>query len=176
MEITALTWSIVMSLTSHLHLSREILSKQIMSKLNLGDLIWQPYGKHKHYSFDGMPITVGTLLFEGVVPMGSEACEKLRVIQGRPAPERELSKEFNGLEAGLWNSISLNKGCYKGQETIAKLLTYYGIKQRLCGLEFSAQVEPGSTITFDGKKVGKLTSYTRGRNGSSHFGLGYIKK
>ncbi|CAN6917789.1 unnamed protein product [Brassica oleracea var. botrytis] len=173
---------------------------QIMSKLNLGDLIGQPYGKHQHYSFDGMPITVGvgslisdegftmlmspggavsvwkTLLSEGAVPMGSEAWEKLRVLQGLPAPERELSKEFNVLEAGLWNSISLNKGCYKGQETIARLITYDGIKQRLCGLELSAQAEPGSTITFDGKKVGKLTSYTRGRNGSSHFGLGYIKK
>ncbi|KAF8093334.1 hypothetical protein N665_0384s0021 [Sinapis alba] len=175
-------------------------SNQIMSKLNLGDLIGQPYGKHQHFSFDGMPITVGvgslisdegftmlmspagavsvwkTLLSEGAIPMGSEAWEKLRVIQGRPAPERELSKEFNVLEAGLWNSISLNKGCYKGQETIARLITYDGIKQRLCGLELSAQAEPGSTITFDGKKVGKLTSYTRGRNGSSHFGLGYIKK
>ncbi|KAJ0254615.1 putative transferase [Hirschfeldia incana] len=173
---------------------------QIMSKLNLGDLIGQPYGEHKHYTFDGMPITVGvgslisdegftmlmspggavsvwkTLLSEGAVPMGSVAWEKLRVIQGRPAPERELSKEFNVLEAGLWNSISLNKGCYKGQETIARLITYDGIKQRLCGLELSAQAEPGSTITFNGKKVGKLTSYTRGINGSSHFGLGYIKK
>ncbi|ESQ29358.1 hypothetical protein EUTSA_v10023478mg [Eutrema salsugineum] len=175
-------------------------SNQIMSKLNLGDLIGQPYGTHKHYSFDGMPITVGvgsliseegftmlmspggaisvwkTLLAEGAIPMGSVAWEKLRIIQGRPAPERELSKEFNVLEAGLWNSISLNKGCYKGQETIARLITYDGIKQKLCGLDLSAPAEPGSTITFDGKKVGKLTSYTRGRNGSSHFGLGYIKK
>ncbi|KAL0722398.1 hypothetical protein Bca4012_036997 [Brassica carinata] len=65
-----------------------------------------------------------TLLSEGAVPMGTEAWEKLRVIQGRPAPERELSKEFNVLEAGLWNSISLNKGCYKGQETITRLITY----------------------------------------------------
>ncbi|KAL1203674.1 putative transferase [Cardamine amara subsp. amara] len=175
-------------------------SNQIMTKLNLGDLIGQPYGTHKHYSFDGTPITVGvgslisdegftmlmsqggavslwkTLLSEGAIPMGSVAWEKLRITQGRPAPERELSKEFNVLEAGLWNSISLNKGCYKGLETIARLMTYDGIKQRLCGLNLSAPAEPGSTITFDGKKVGKLTSYTTGKNGSGHFGLGYIKK
>ncbi|VVA93921.1 unnamed protein product [Arabis nemorensis] len=175
-------------------------SNQIMSKLNLEELIGQPYGEHKHYSLDGMPITVGvgsliseegftmlltpggavsvwkTLLTEGAVPMGSVAWEKLRIIQGRPAPERELSKEFNVLEAGLWNSISLNKGCYKGQETIARLITYDGIKQRLCGLDLSAPAEPGSTITFNGKKVGKLTSCTKRRNGSSHIGLGYIKK
>ncbi|KAJ4890832.1 Glycine cleavage T-protein family [Raphanus sativus] len=93
-----------------------------------------------------------TLLPDGAVPMGSEAWEKLRVIQGRPATERELSKEFNVPEVGLWNSVSLNKGCYKGQETIVRLITYVGIKQRLCGLEFSAQAEPGSTITFDGKR------------------------
>ncbi|EOA35178.1 hypothetical protein CARUB_v10020323mg [Capsella rubella] len=175
-------------------------SNQIMSKLNLGDLIGQPYGKHQHYSFDGMPITVGvgslisdegftmlmspggavsvwkTLLAEGAIPMGSVAWEKLRITQGRPAPERELSKDFNVLEAGLWNSISLNKGCYKGQETIARLITYDGIKQMLCGLNLSAPAGPGSAITADGKKVGKLTSYTTGKNGSGHFGLGYIKK
>ncbi|CAN8245055.1 unnamed protein product [Cochlearia groenlandica] len=147
-------------------------SSEIMSKLNLGDLIGQPYGKHQHYSFDGMPITVGVgslisnegftmlmspggavsvwkaLLSEGAVPMGSAAWEKLRITQG----------------------------CYKGQETIARLITYDGIKQRLCGLDLSAPGQPGSIITFNGKKVGKLTSYTGGRNGSSHFGLGYIKK
>ncbi|KAJ4901629.1 Glycine cleavage T-protein family [Raphanus sativus] len=93
----------------------EQLVGEIISKLNLGDLIGQPYGTHKHYSFDGMPITVGvgslisdegftmlmspggavsvwkTLLSDGAVPMGSEAWVKLRVIQGRPATERELS-------------------------------------------------------------------------------------
>lgn len=108
--------------------------------------------------------------------MGSNAWNKLRIIRGRPTPGMELTNEFNVLEACLWNSVSLNKGCYKGQETISRLITYDGIKQRLWGFHLSAAAEPGSIITVDGKKVGKLTSYTSGRKQSEHFGLGYIKR
>ncbi|KAK0588534.1 hypothetical protein LWI29_002201 [Acer saccharum] len=175
-------------------------SNQVMENLNLSDLVGQAYGTHRHYSVNGMPITVGvgniiseegfsllmspaiagsvwkTLLSQGVIPMGSNAWEKLRIIQGRPAPGKELTNEFNVLEASLWNSISLNKGCYKGQETISRLITYDGVKQRLWGICLSASAEPGSLITVDGKKVGKLTSYTTGRKESDHFGLGYIKR
>ncbi|KAG2332322.1 hypothetical protein Bca52824_003502 [Brassica carinata] len=164
-EIKALTWSIVMSLTSHLHLPSSMECRQ------LGSGLISDEGFTMLMSPGGAVSVWKTLLSEGAVSMGSEACEKLRVIQGRPAPERELSKVFNVLEAGLWNSTSLNKGTRKalGQETIARLTTYDGNKQRLCGLEFFAQAEPDSTITIDGKKVGKLTSYTRGRNRSSQF-------
>ncbi|CAK8578689.1 unnamed protein product [Lathyrus sativus] len=175
-------------------------SGQVMENLNLGDLVGKTYGTHQHFYVDEQPITIGVgniiseggfslmmspaaapsvwkaILAQGAVAMGSNAWNKLRVIQGRPAPGMELTKEFNVLEAHLWNSISLNKGCYKGQETIARLITYDGVKQRLWGFHLSAAAEPGSIITVDGKKVGKLTSYTSGRKQSEHFGLGYIKK
>ncbi|XVF45246.1 hypothetical protein PTKIN_Ptkin02bG0189600 [Pterospermum kingtungense] len=175
-------------------------STQVMANMNLGDLVGQPYGTNRHYRVNGMPLTVGvgniiseggfsllispatagsvwkTLLSQGAIPLGSNAWEKLRITQGRPAPGKELTDEFNALEAGLWNSISLNKGCYKGQETIARLVTYDGVKQRLWGIHLSAPAEPGSPITVNGKKVGKLTSYTAGRKESDHFALGYIKK
>nr|GEW73251.1 putative transferase At1g60990, chloroplastic [Tanacetum cinerariifolium] len=52
-----------------------------------------------------------------------------------------------------------------GQETIARLITYDGIKQKLWGIQLSSAVEPGSPITVEGKKVGKLTSYTGGNKG-----------
>ncbi|XP_050941146.1 putative transferase At1g60990, chloroplastic isoform X2 [Cucumis melo] len=175
-------------------------SNQIMEDLNLGSIAGEPYGTHQHFSVNGMPITVGVgsviseegfsllispavagpvwkaLVSLGAVPMGSRAWEKLRIFQGMPSPQKELTDEFNVLEAGLWNSISLNKGCYKGQETISRLITYDGVKQRLWGLQLSDSVEPGSPITIDGKRVGKLTSYAPGRKESEHFGLGYIKK
>ncbi|KAJ7946613.1 Glycine cleavage T-protein aminomethyltransferase [Quillaja saponaria] len=175
-------------------------SDQVMENLNLGDLVGQPYGTHRHFTVNGMPLTIGVgniiseegfsllmspaaagsvwkiLLSQGAIPMGTNAWERLRVIQGRPAPEKELTKEFNVLEAGLWNSISLNKGCYKGQETISRLITYDGVKQRLWGIHLSAEVEPGSSITVDGSKVGKLTSYAPGRKESEHVGLGYIRR
>ncbi|KVI01786.1 Glycine cleavage T-protein, N-terminal [Cynara cardunculus var. scolymus] len=169
-------------------------SNQVMVDLNLGDLIGQPYGSHKHYNaiymqVGGNPVTVAvgsvvseegfsllmspagagliwkTLLSHGATPMGSNAWETYRILQGRPAPGSELTDEFNVLEAGLWNAVSLNKGCYKGQETISRLITYDGIKQKLWGIQLSSPVEPGTPITVDGKK-----------SGNDHFGLGYIKR
>ncbi|CAA2964504.1 transferase At1g60990, chloroplastic isoform X1 [Olea europaea subsp. europaea] len=175
-------------------------SSEILMDLNLGDLVGQPYASHKHYSVSGMPLTVAVgnvisqegftllmspavaesiwkaLLGQGAIPMGSNAWETLRILQGRPAPGKELTDEFNVLEAGLWRAISLNKGCYKGQETISRLVTYDGIKQRLWGIRLMSPVEPGSFITVDGKKVGKLTSFTAGRKASEPFGLGYVKR
>lgn len=57
--------------------------------------------------------------------------------------------------AGL---ILIFSGCYKGQETISRLITYNGVKQRLWGLCLSAPAEPGTPITLDGKKVPVMTA------------------
>ncbi|KAJ4966522.1 hypothetical protein NE237_018371 [Protea cynaroides] len=175
-------------------------SNQVMEELGLGDLVGKPYGTHLHYSVHGMPLSVGvgSVIFEegfslllspaaagsvwkaflnlGAIPMGANAWERLRILQGRPFPGKELTNEFNVLEAGLWNSISLDKGCYKGQETISRLITYDGVKQKLWGIHLSTPAEPGSLITVNGKKIGKLTSCAAGRKDSEYVGLGYIKK
>jgi folate-binding protein YgfZ len=45
----------------------------------------------------------------------------LRILRGRPYPDRELTPEVTPLEAGLWHTVSFTKGCYLGQETIAKV-------------------------------------------------------
>lgn len=173
-----------------------------MKALKLDDLIGQPYGTHRHYTVNGMPVTIGVgsvvsrdgysfllspsssdevwkvLLNLGAVPMDFNAWERLRIIQGRPAPGKELTKDFNVLEAGLSEAVSLDKGCYKGQETISRLITYNGVKQKLWGIKLSRPAEPGTYITTaeDGKKVGLLTSYSKGSRDDEHIGLGYVKK
>lgn len=95
--------------------------------------------------------------------------EHLRILQGRPVPDQELTEDYNPLEAGLWRCISFTKGCYIGQETIARLNTYQGVKQRLWGVRLTAPVSPGTIITLGEQKVGKLTSCTK------NFGLGYVR-
>jgi len=109
----------------------------------------------------------------GAVPMGDRAWEQLRIQQGRPQPDRELTEDYNPLEAGLWQSISFEKGCYIGQETIARLNTYKGVKQRLWGISLQGPAEPGTVIMVGEEKVGKLTSYAQTDRGD--FGLGYIR-
>lgn len=96
----------------------------------------------------------------GAIPMGEGVWEQLRIQQGRPAPDRELTDDYNPLEAGLWQTISFEKGCYIGQETIARLNTYKGVKQRLWGIRLDTTVPVGSAIFVGDEKVGVLTSYT----------------
>ncbi len=105
--------------------------------------------------------------------------EQLRILQGRPAVDYELTDDYNPLEARLERMISFDKGCYIGQETIARLNTYQGTKQYLWGLELTDYVEPGTPLVLDGQKVGVLTSCTLLPQSESEpikaFGLGYLK-
>ncbi len=114
-----------------------------------------------------------TLTEAGATPMGDRVWQELRIAQGRPFPDCELTEDYNPLEAGLWKTISFNKGCYIGQETIARLNTYKGVKQRLWGIRLQAPAQPGTIITVDDDKVGKLTSVTETDSGI--FGLAYIR-
>ncbi len=114
-----------------------------------------------------------TILEMGAVPFGDRLWENLRIQQGRPVPDQELTEDYNPLEAGLWGTISFEKGCYIGQETIARLNTYKGVKQKLWGIKLNQPVAPNTPITLEDSKVGILTSYTNGPSG--YFGLGYVR-
>jgi folate-binding protein YgfZ len=121
---------------------------------------------------DQLTIFQDLLQGQGGIKISDRVWEHLRITQGRPAPEQELTEDYNPLEAGLWKAISFEKGCYIGQETIARLNTYKGVKQRLWGINLSESVEVGTLITLEGEKVGILTSFT---DLDSPFGLGYVR-
>jgi len=110
---------------------------------------------------------------QGALPIGDRDWDALRIQQGRPAPDQELTEDYNPLEAGLWRAISFTKGCYIGQETIARLNTYQGVKQRLWGLKLDQVVARDTILTLAGDKVGIVTSCLETEQGI--FGLGYIK-
>lgn len=109
------------------------------------------------------------LIKNGVIPADEQVWEYLRIHQGRPAVDRELTEDYNPLEAGLWRAIVFDKGCYIGQETIARLNTYKGVKQRLWGIKLSQPVPSNTPIILEAQKVGLLTSVLE------DFGLGYVK-
>ncbi len=109
----------------------------------------------------------------GAIPLGENAWEVLRIQQGRPKPDAELTEDYNPLEVGLWNTISFDKGCYIGQETIARLNTYQGVKQYLWGIKLAVSMPVGTPLTIDGEKVGILTSCTATDAGA--IGLAYVR-
>jgi hypothetical protein len=172
-------------------------SDAILEKLGVSSIIGQPYANHQLVQLGDVEIRVAVgsglaipgytlivpvdkaaivwnqLVEAGTVPLGDRVWEQLRIEQGRPAPDKELTEDYNPLEAGLWQTISFNKGCYIGQETIARLNTYKGVKQHLWGIRLNAPATPGSIITLGEEKVGILTSYTDTEAGC--FGLGYIR-
>lgn len=122
---------------------------------------------------ESAPMIWETLIHAGCVPMGDRVWEQLRIQQGRPMPDQELTDEYNAVEASIWQAISLSKGCYIGQETIARLDTYKGVKQQIWGIRLEAVVSPGTPIMVGDEKVGVLTSVTETEYGP--FGLGYVR-
>jgi tRNA-modifying protein YgfZ len=109
----------------------------------------------------------------GAITLDENAWERLRIEQGRPKPDAELTEDYNPLEVGLWDTISFAKGCYIGQETIARLNTYKGVKQYLWGVKLAGVAPVGTAITIEGEKVGVLTSCSE-IDGEVR-GLGYVR-
>lgn len=81
-----------------------------------------------------------------------------RVELGRPGVGRELSDAYNPLEVGLAWVCSDDKGCYTGQEIIARQITYDKITRDLVGLRSKQMLPEGIDVTVDGRSVGKVTS------------------
>ena len=109
---------------------------------------------------------------DGIEKPGTSALEMLRIEQGIPAFPSELNESHNPLEANLKPHISFNKGCYIGQEVVARLNTYDRVQRFLCRLvvEDTITLEPGSALTVDGDSAGEVTSSIPG------FALAYLRK
>jgi folate-binding protein YgfZ len=111
--------------------------------------------------------------------IGEEAGEIYRIEQGIPAAPHEINDLYNPHEARLMDLVDTGKGCYIGQEVIARLGTYDKVQKYLMGLEFSEAVEDDHKFSlFDeqGLEAGEITSYIYSPNFKKHIGLGYIKK
>jgi folate-binding protein YgfZ len=104
------------------------------------------------------------LLDAGFEPTLAEAeLERLRIEAGTPRYGHELDDRVLPAEAGLDRThISFTKGCYPGQEPIARLHYRGHVNRRLQVLEAEAAA-PGDELTLDGKVVGRVTSAVPGR-------------
>ena len=95
----------------------------------------------------------------GLIPLSNQDYEVLRVEAGLPGEMNELTADYTPLEVGLLDlAISQTKGCYTGQEVIARQVNFDKITRSLVGLRLDAQVQVGESISSDGKPAGKVTS------------------
>jgi folate-binding protein YgfZ len=98
------------------------------------------------------------MLESGIVPLGAEALDILRVEHGYGAFGRELSQEYIPLETGLLEAVSFTKGCYVGQEIIARMDSRNRLAKQLRGLRLSAPAVAPGKIEVGGKDAGDLTT------------------
>ena len=100
------------------------------------------------------------LIDGGAVPIDDATFELLRVEAGLPAFGSELDEQWNPHEAGLERHVSYTKGCYIGQEVIARLDAYDKVQRRLRGLRplGNEPLSLGSKLLADGKEAGRVTS------------------
>jgi folate-binding protein YgfZ len=112
----------------------------------------------------------------GAAAVPAEELERLRVEAGTPAFGREIDDRVLPAEAGLVErAVSLTKGCYPGQEPLARL-HYRGHANRALRrlvLRTSEVPEPETEIRFGDKVVGRVTSAVRS-NGRV-LALGYVR-
>jgi folate-binding protein YgfZ len=121
------------------------------------------------------PAVWEALLTTGLAtPAGSLAFNLLRISSGRPGVGRELSSEYIPLEIGLWDEVSFHKGCYTGQEIIARMESRGRVARTIVALKLEAPINAPAPLVSEGREVGTLTSSVTTPDGE-HIGLGVVK-
>ncbi len=105
------------------------------------------------------------------VTLANEELERLRIEAGTPRYGREIDDRVLPAEAGLdERAISFTKGCYPGQEPIARQHYRGKVNRRLRVLEVDGDPPaPETPVHYDGKDVGRVTSAVPG------IALGYVR-
>ncbi|MDD5542768.1 MAG: aminomethyltransferase family protein [Acidobacteriia bacterium] len=112
----------------------------------------------------------------GLRPVGYEAFNVLRIEAGTPIFGIDMTEEHLPLEANLMSAISTDKGCYTGQEVVARIMNRGHVNRLLCGLALEGSRIPsrGEKIFSGGKVVGEITSAAYSPTLHQVIALGYI--
>jgi folate-binding protein YgfZ len=114
----------------------------------------------------------------GARPVGYDALEILRIEAGLPRYGIDMDETNVVTEAALDDTVSYTKGCYVGQEIIARIKYRGHVAKKLEGIKFTkaVRVEPGSPIkSIDDKEIGRITSITYSPHLGRTVALGYVK-
>ena len=90
----------------------------------------------------------------GAHPAAADAYEILRIEAGLPKIDSEILEDSIPLEVGLWDEVSFEKGCYVGQEIIARMESRRRLAKQLVGVRLGSEANSGSTLKQSGKTVG----------------------
>ncbi len=120
----------------------------------------------------------GALAEAGAAPVGQEAAETLRIEAGIPRFGADLDERVIPWEAGIGHAIHLNKGCYVGQEVVARMEYLGKVSRRLVALRLEGTAVPSEEAAVrDGEDdVGRVTSACVGPTVGQPVALAYVKR
>jgi folate-binding protein YgfZ len=113
-----------------------------------------------------------------MLPCGTRALETLRIEAGIPRYGQELGEDTIPNEAGLWNALSFNKGCYVGQEIVERARSRGHVNWKLVGLVVESETPPaaGEKLARDGREIGEITSSCVSPTLGKTIALAYLRR
>lgn len=111
--------------------------------------------------------------------IGEDAYHEYRIFMGIPAAPNELNDQYNPHEAKLIHLVDFKKGCYIGQEVIARLDTYSKVQKSLAGINFQDNINTDQhfvLIDNENNEAGLVTSSVHSTKLNKSIGLAYIRK
>lgn len=168
-----------------------VLAATGLQKQSLDDGAWQDRDgllvmAQRHYDVPGFELLVAQVkqadmltrlsAVHATLLSSDDAYHARRVELGRPLPGTELVEEYNPLEAGLGWACAENKGCYTGQEIIARQVTYDKVTRSLVGLSGEQMPAPGVALSVDGRDVGIVTSMAFSPSRNAPLALAIVKR
>ena len=132
-------------------------------------------------ALEAEPVWHGFLLNGGEIglnPVGSQALEILRLEAGYPKYATDVDENTIILEAGFKDAINFNKGCYLGQEVVARATHIGRVNKQLVRLEVETKesISPRSKLMSDGREAGFITSAAFSPGLRRVVGLGYANR
>jgi folate-binding protein YgfZ len=135
-----------------------------------------PFGLVLYVPADAASVVADALVQRAALPVGREAIEVRRIELGLGRFGIDWNESTNPLEAGLDRALNYKKGCYVGQEVVAKA-TYIGhVNRRLVRLTWEGDVVPAGTTLLGGKSPGRITSCARVPGESRVVALGVVRR
>jgi folate-binding protein YgfZ len=120
-----------------------------------------------------------SLCAAGAVLASPQAVEIVRIEQGIPRHRQDFGAGWLVQETGLDAHVAINKGCYRGQETVERVRARGMVQRALVGLTWTgASLAPGTPLTAgqDQRAVGEISSSGRSPRCAAMLGLGWVRR
>ena len=113
-----------------------------------------------------------------IKPIGYDALNTLRIEAGIPVYNVDMNENNIPIEAGLWSALNFEKGCYVGQEVVARIKWRGHVNWHLMGFVSNGEsvAGVGDEIYSDEKKIGRVTSSAFSPKLNKPVCLGYIRR